>query len=306
LAYLRGFLSGAAFDAIQCLSAKHALMMIQSVSSSNKLSVICDEWHKEQRTDFVRVPWDEMVLANSGLVADLPAFLRFLQEQVLMSEAAERSREFAPKGDRSTLSMDYRKRIKTRGATAFYYISVENSFPSAGRNAQSPSARVCERQALGRDEEWRDDTACVSTVLSQVNPAVLSMDLLWRTVNYLLDLALEHSFIKQDVAKALGLVGKAHPVSVVGIGRVLCEYPSLQLVKFWLCPTDRKKNTERYLLEALIMPKLCNDLYIADVSAADWEHARFLELVADEGNDKEEIHVAIGVDNYCRFLGNAI
>ncbi|KRZ17670.1 hypothetical protein T11_18271 [Trichinella zimbabwensis] len=271
-----------------------------------------------------------MVLANSGLVADLPAFLRFLQEQVLMSEAAEGSREFTPKGDRSTLSMDYRKRIKTRGATAFYYTSVENSFPSAGRNTQSPSARFCERQALGRDEEWRDDTACVSTVLSpgtvrqSVRADTEIRDHLWARRRLLSQKGRHQATRLQTImARANGALGLGEHIGALlhqagchkstrfgreGTSSVSCGYrqSSLQLVKFWFCRTDRKKNTERYLLEALIMPKLCNDLYIADVSAADWEHARFLELVADEGNDKEEIHVAIGVDNYCRFLGNAI
>ncbi|XP_003376696.1 DNA topoisomerase 2-alpha [Trichinella spiralis] len=130
-------------------------------------------------------------------------------------------------------------------------ITVENSFLSARRNNLTVTESAG-RQTLGRDTEWRDETACVSIVLStgsvrqsvsadteiRDHPSVrrLWLDLMgpWTSENSELPagLSIEALFIKQDVAKALGLVGKTHPVSVVGIGRVLCEYTSLQLVKF--------------------------------------------------------------------------
>ncbi|KRX45100.1 hypothetical protein T05_1748 [Trichinella murrelli] len=198
-----------------------------------------------------------------------------------------------------------------------------NSFLSAGRNNLTVTESAG-RQTLGRDTEWRDETASVSIVLStgcvrqsvsadteiRDHPSVrtedvssvgredirppdcrrLWLDLMgpWTSDNSELPagLSIEALFIKQDVAKALGLVGKAHPVSVVGIGR--------------------EKNTECYLLEPLIMPKSCNDLHIARVSVVHWEDTRFVELVADVSTDKEDIPVMNGIDNYCRFIRNAI
>ncbi|KRZ88424.1 hypothetical protein T08_7390 [Trichinella sp. T8] len=168
-----------------------------------------------------------------------------------------------------------------------------NSFLSAGRNNFTVTESAG-RQTLGRDTEWRDETASVSIVLStgsvrqsvsadteiRDHPSVrredmrrpdckrLWLDLMgpWTSENSELPagLSIEALFIKQDVAKALGFVGKAHPVSVVGIGRVLCEY------------------------------------------TIHWEDTRFVELVADVGTDKEDIPVMNSIDNYCRFIRNAI
>ncbi|KRX81615.1 hypothetical protein T06_6172 [Trichinella sp. T6] len=249
LAYWRGYLSDAAFGAIQGPSAvdedhelalqqlkgrvdqslvavqKHALMIIQSVSTAEILIILSQE-----RTQ-----------CESGGT-------KCAVEQWLGS------------GSTRSLSLDqpcqWMNERKSKPEEQLPFITVENSFLSAGRNNLTVTESAG-RQTLGRDTEWRDETASVSIVLStgcvrqsvsadtkiRDHPSVrrpdcrrLWLDLMgpWTSDNSELPagLSIKALFIKQDVAKALGLVGKAHPVSVVGIGRVLCEYTSLQLVKF--------------------------------------------------------------------------
>ncbi|OUC40232.1 hypothetical protein D917_00747 [Trichinella nativa] len=146
LAYWRGYLSDAAFGAIQGPSAvdedhelalqqlkgrvdqslvavqKHALMIIQSVSSNNKRLVICDILCKER---------DQGGLSRKE--TDQPC--RWMNER------------------------------KSKPEEQLPFITVENSFLSAGRNNLTVTESAG-RQTLGRDTEWRDETASVSIVLS--------------------------------------------------------------------------------------------------------------------------------------------
>ncbi|KRX26787.1 hypothetical protein T07_4287 [Trichinella nelsoni] len=291
---------GAAFDAIQGPSAvdedhklalqrlkgrvdqslvavqKHALMMIQSVSTAEILITLSQE-RTQCESGGTKCAGEQWLGSGSTTILVIP-----------------------PRTDQPCRWMNERK---SKPEEQLPSITAENSFLSAGRNNLTVTESAG-RQTLERDTEWRDETASVSIVLStgsvrqsvsadteiRDHPSVrrpdcrrLWLDLMgpWSSEKSELPagLSIEALFIKQDVAKALGLVGKTHPV---------------------------EKNTECYLLETLIMPKLCNDLHIARVSVVHWEDTRFVELVADVGTDKEEILVMNGIDNYCRFIGNAI
>ncbi|KRZ11244.1 hypothetical protein T11_2476, partial [Trichinella zimbabwensis] len=145
LAYLRGSLTDAALDTIEGLSASNQsyelalrrlrerfdrpmvavreqiLRLVNLFMNKNKLSTICDEFHKkvyaltafgkeprtsdlwiaevlialcrEQLPGAVLFRWDELVQANNVMVADLPAFLLFLQQQTDLFKALRKSEE---------------------------------------------------------------------------------------------------------------------------------------------------------------------------------------------------------------------
>ncbi|KRZ12046.1 hypothetical protein T11_11420 [Trichinella zimbabwensis] len=62
------------------------------------------------------------------------------------------------------------------------------------------------------------------------------------------------------------------PVSVVGIGGTTHEHPTSRLVQFWIGRAEGGKKTGHHLLEALIMPKLCNGIPVAEIWTDKWEH----------------------------------
>ncbi|KRY80861.1 hypothetical protein T4D_1618, partial [Trichinella pseudospiralis] len=125
------------------------------------------------------------------------------------------------------------------------------------------------------------------------------------TVTCLLDTGAEYSFIREDVASALGVVGRAQPVKVEGFGGVTHEHPSSQVVQLWLGRLDGSQNAERYPLEALTVPSLCHRIPVSKILTSEWEHLQFLDPVIDD-ESSDEVHVVIGIDYYYRFLGDAI
>ncbi|KRZ02807.1 Uncharacterized protein T11_15302, partial [Trichinella zimbabwensis] len=144
LAYLRGFLIGAAVDTIVGLSASNqgyeeALRRLREhfdrpMMNKNKLSTICDEFRKkvyaltalrknpragdlsfaevlitlsrEQLTRAVQFRWDKKVQANNEMATDLLAFLRFLQQQTDLSGALWKSVEPTHQGSETRQSGD--------------------------------------------------------------------------------------------------------------------------------------------------------------------------------------------------------
>ncbi|KRX85849.1 hypothetical protein T4E_3358, partial [Trichinella pseudospiralis] len=102
------------------------------------------------------------------------------------------------------------------------------------------------------------------------------------TVTCLLDTGAEYSFIREDVASALGVVGRAQPVKVEGFGGVTHEHPSSQVVQLWLGRLDGSQNAERYPLEALTVPSLCHRIPVSKILTSEWEHLQFLDPVIDD------------------------
>ncbi|KRX13234.1 hypothetical protein T07_9165 [Trichinella nelsoni] len=56
----------------------------------------------------------------------------------------------------------------------------------------------------------------------------------------------------EDVASALGVVGKAQPVKVEGFDGATHEHPSSQVVQLWLGRLDGSQNAERYPLSRFV------------------------------------------------------
>ncbi|KRZ88553.1 hypothetical protein T08_669 [Trichinella sp. T8] len=113
------------------------------------------------------------------------------------------------------------------------------------------------------------------------------------TVTCLLDTGAEYSFIREDVASALGVVGRAQPVKVEGFGGATHEHPSSQVVQLWLGRLDGSQNAERYPLEALTVPSLCHQIPVSKTLTSEWEHLQFLNPILDD-ESFDEVHVVIG------------
>ncbi|KRY30334.1 hypothetical protein T01_9093, partial [Trichinella spiralis] len=413
LAYLRGCLTGAALDTIEGLSASNQgyelalqrlrerfdrpmvavreqiLRLVDLLMTKNKLSTICDEFHKkvyaltalgkdprtsdlsvaevlialcrEQLPGSVQFRWDELAQANNAVVADLPAFLRFLQQLTDLPGASRRSKEptrETTKARRSGATFLHaaverscyicqkqhlpqqcpsllragphqRRELARRARLCFaclepgHYASgckhrgkttdgkpVPASSPSTSASERS----VAEQKTIVRSEEPSSAPvhANVATRSSQWTSRLQTVRAVaygeqgqGKRVTCLLDTASERSFVRQDLASALGLVGQTSPLSLVRIGGILHEIPDAQLVKLWLGRADGR-SAERHPLQALTMPKLCNNLCNTRLRTDDWEHLRPLGLAMDDCPDSDQVDVVIGIDSYYRFLGNQI
>ncbi|KRZ03377.1 hypothetical protein T4B_2753 [Trichinella pseudospiralis] len=353
LAYLRGCLTGAALDTIEGLSASNQgyelalqrlrerfdrpmvavreqiLRLVDLLMTKNKLSTICDEFHKkvyaltalgkdprtsdlsvaevlialcrEQLPGSVQFRWDELAQANNAVVADLPAFLRFLQQQTDLPGASRRSKEptrewtkarrsggerngtalrahredqppscTPPSNEAATFHLPQqcpsllragphqRRELARRARLCFaclepgHYASgckhrgkttdgkpVTASSPSTSASERSvaeqktivrseePSSAPVQANVATRSSQWTSRLQTVRAVAyGEQGPG--------KRVTCLLDTASERSFVRQDLASALGLVGQTSPLSLVGIGGILHEIPDAQLVKLWL------------------------------------------------------------------------
>ncbi|XP_003367932.1 Pao retrotransposon peptidase superfamily, partial [Trichinella spiralis] len=102
-----------------------------------------------------------------------------------------------------------------------------------------------------------------------------------RLVNCLFDTGGERSLVRQDVAD------------------------ELKLVRLWLSPVSGEHAGERYELEAMTAPVLCEDLWQTPVSPEDWPHLQNLNLTREVG-ELTPVHVIIGLDSYFRFLGRQV
>ncbi|KRZ57133.1 hypothetical protein T02_12265 [Trichinella nativa] len=93
-----------------------------------------------------------------------------------------------------------------------------------------------------------------------------------RLLNCLFDTGAERSLFRQDIADELKLAGETHPISFCGVGgsRISCQ--ALRLVRFWLSSVSGERAEERYELEAMTVPMLCEDLWQTQVSPKDWPH----------------------------------
>ncbi|XP_003367933.1 Pao retrotransposon peptidase superfamily, partial [Trichinella spiralis] len=77
------------------------------------------------------------------------------------------------------------------------------------------------------------------------------------------------------------------------------------LVRLWLSPVSGEHAGERYELEAMTAPVLCEDLWQTPVSPEDWPHLQNLNLTREVG-ELTPVHVIIGLDSYFRFLGRQV
>ncbi|KRY44469.1 hypothetical protein T03_10103 [Trichinella britovi] len=125
LAYLRGCLTGAALDTIEV---------------SEVLIALC----QEKLPGTVQFRWDELAQANNAVVADLPAFLRFLQQQTDLPGASRRSKEPTHERSKARQAGGCKHRGKTTDGKP-----VTASSPSTSASERS----VAEQKTIVRSEE---------------------------------------------------------------------------------------------------------------------------------------------------------
>ncbi|KRZ01392.1 hypothetical protein T11_7927 [Trichinella zimbabwensis] len=122
-----------------------------------------------------------------------------------------------------------------------------------------------------------------------------------RLVTCLLDTGAERSLVRQDVADELNLAGETHPISFCGIGGSRISW----LVRLWLSPVSGEHAEEKYELEALTAPVLCEDIWQTQVSPRDWPHLQDLKLTK-EFRELTTIHIIVGMDSYLLFFGKQV
>ncbi|KRX86736.1 hypothetical protein T4E_475 [Trichinella pseudospiralis] len=217
LAYLRGCLTGAALNTIEGLSASNKgyklalqrlrerfdrpmvavreqiLRLVDLLMTKNKLSTICDEFHKkvyaltalgkdprtsdlsvaevlialcrEQLPGSVQFRWDELAQANNAVVADLPAFLRFLQQQTDLIGASRRSKEPTREWTKARRSGGERKRNSPesppRGSATFLQAAVKRKSTFVKSSICRSNVQVCFEQVPVRGGSWQGVPAYV-------------------------------------------------------------------------------------------------------------------------------------------------
>ncbi|KRX38144.1 hypothetical protein T05_4399 [Trichinella murrelli] len=126
------------------------------------------------------------------------------------------------------------------------------------------------------------------------------------TVNCLFDSGAETTLVTEEVARALNLVGTSETVTVKGIGGIQCAPTVARRVRFRLSPVDSNQSgVSDKSIEALTLPRICDDIYSVPVRCDEWKHLQHLQLPEEE-DEKLPIHVLIGVDSYGQFLGEKI
>ncbi|KRX17355.1 hypothetical protein T07_12984 [Trichinella nelsoni] len=145
------------FDRPQVAVRQHILRFFHTLSKRSDLSTICDECHRgvysltalgkdprngglsaaevmiavarERLPNSVRIQWDKLTMENGSLVADLPGFLRFLQEQVELADTTRRARELRLEDKRSENASEKQgssgKGRETQKTVAFLHSAVE-------------------------------------------------------------------------------------------------------------------------------------------------------------------------------------
>ncbi|KRY26137.1 hypothetical protein T01_6187, partial [Trichinella spiralis] len=126
------------------------------------------------------------------------------------------------------------------------------------------------------------------------------------TVNCLFDSGAETTLVTEEVARALNLVGTSETVTVKGIGGIQCAPTVARRVRFRLSPVDTNQSgVGDKSIEALTLPRICDDIPSVPVRCDKWKHLQHLQLPEEE-DEKLPIHVLIGVDSYGRFLGEKL
>ncbi|KRY86785.1 hypothetical protein T4D_5952 [Trichinella pseudospiralis] len=354
------------FDRPMVAVREQILWLVDLLMTKNKLSTVCDEFHKkvyaltalgkdprtsdlsvaevlialcqEQLPGAAQFRWDALAQANSAVVADSPAFLRFLQQQTDLIGASRRSNEPTREGTKARRSGGERKRNSPesppRGSATFLQAAVKRKcyicqkqhlpqqcpsllragsrqrrelarraplcfaclepghYASGCKNrgkttdakpvpASSPSPSASERSAaeqkkIGKSEEPSSAHvhANVATRGSQWTSRLQTL----RAVAY----------GEQGPGKRAG--------SRFRLGSRRTDQPIVPRRDRRNPPRDPRRAAQRHPLQALTMPKLCNNLCNTRLQTDDWEHLRPLGLAMDDCPDSDQVDVVIGID----------
>ncbi|KRY73155.1 hypothetical protein T4A_6634 [Trichinella pseudospiralis] len=134
LVYLRGCLTGVALDALQSLSAANqGLSALGKNPRDGSLSMgeVLIAVARERLPPSIRVQWDKQAMEDDSLAANLPVFLRFLQDQVELDDTVRGTKELRLESKRSTRAMgklgNSGKGTETQRTMAFFHSAVELS-----------------------------------------------------------------------------------------------------------------------------------------------------------------------------------
>ncbi|KRY38733.1 Retrovirus-related Pol polyprotein from transposon TNT 1-94 [Trichinella spiralis] len=327
MAYLRGCLTGVALDALQGLSAANQRYEI----AVQRLKGRFDRSQVALRLEDKRLENASEKQGSSGKGRETQKTVAFFHSAVeAVYGFCQKQHTIAECASLKQASRQKQREMATRYRLCFYCLKPGHvsSACKSDRRRKSPaskdsSAVVSVGTTTTERVQETPTVECKSSSVSMIY-ANLASEKRGRinrfqtikarafgdagsgiTVTCLLDTGAEYSFIREDVASALGVVGRAQPVKVEGFGGATHEHPSSQVVQLWLCRLDGSQNAERYLLEALTVPSLCHRIPVSKILTSEWEHLQFFDPVIDD-ESSDEVHVVIGIDYYYRFLGHAI
>ncbi|KRY53345.1 hypothetical protein T03_10585 [Trichinella britovi] len=350
LAYLRGCLTGAALDALRGLSAanqgyelgvqrlKERFDRPQGVlpddSGNGGLSAaeVMITTARERLPKLVRIQWDKLTMEDGSLVADLTVFLRFLQEQIELSNTNERSEIGREAVDRCiaeaekfcfcqkqhTLaecarlrqaSRQKQREIATRYRLCFFCFKPGHlsSTCKSNRRRKSPSPRdnnsVVPIDAATSERVQEIPMAEYKSFAVLVMHANLASEKL-RKINH----------FQRIKTIAYGAVGPGMTVTYLldtgaeysfvreDAASALGVFRETQLV---MVEGFGGATHEHPSSQALTVPSLCYRIPESKILTSEWEHLQFLDPILDD-ESSDEVHVVIGIDYYYRFLGDAI
>ncbi|XP_003382158.1 putative integrase core domain protein [Trichinella spiralis] len=169
--------------------------------------------------------------------------------------------------------------------------------PPQDQTAEAPMSRSCMLTANGGAQQVR---------LQSVRARAFGKDGQCVLVQCLLDPGSQSSFIRKDVADALGLAGPQEVIRLVTVDNEGGTERRMRRVEFHLGAVDPSQPRIRYPIHALVLPKICGKIRQAPVKLSEWSHLSNLP-VADQCEERTfTIDVLIGLDHYFNLVGGDV
>ncbi|KRY21777.1 Gamma-tubulin complex component 4 [Trichinella patagoniensis] len=169
--------------------------------------------------------------------------------------------------------------------------------PPRDQTPEATRSRSCMLTANGGAQQVR---------LQSVRACAFGMDGQCVLVQCLLDPGSQSSFIRKDVADALGLTGPQEVIRLVTVDNEGGTERRMRRVEFQLGAVDPSQPRIRYPIQALVLPKICGKIRQAPVKLSEWPHLSSLP-VADQCEERTfTIDVLIGLDHYFNLVGGDV
>ncbi|KRY49296.1 Histone H2A [Trichinella britovi] len=169
--------------------------------------------------------------------------------------------------------------------------------PPRDQTPEAPQSRSCMLTANGGAQQVR---------LQSVRARAFGKDGQCMLVQCLIDPGSQSSFIRKDVADALGLTGPQEVIRLVTVDNEGGTERRMRRVEFHLGAVDLSQPRIRYRIHALVLPKICGRIRQAPVKLSEWPHLSNLP-VADQCEERTfTIVVLIGLDHYFNLVGGDV
>ncbi|KRY45762.1 hypothetical protein T03_6334 [Trichinella britovi] len=169
--------------------------------------------------------------------------------------------------------------------------------PPRDQTPEAPWSRSCMLTANGGAQQVR---------LKSVRARAFGKDGQCMLVQCLLDPGSQSSFIKKDVADALGLSGPQEVIRLVTVDNEGGTERRMRRVEFHLGAVDTSQPRIRYPIHALVLPKICGKVRQAPVKLSEWPHLSNLP-VTDQCEERTfTIDVLIGLYHYFNLVGGDV